>query len=165
LQPRECGCFGVQPHCVRQSAGGNCSQIDRVASLPAKLISQPPHRLPKRFSGNAARRPLRRSMLQLDDRVLAERRIIAHVVVDATARHHDFEAVLLFHAPGICLWHAHGQNKHMVRYVVSSAATRSISQRRVAMWTLRIRCCWDRGALAVLTQRLPSNFVEKRGNQ
>lgn len=58
---------------------------------------------------------------QLDDRVLAERRVIAHVVVDATAKHHDFEPVLLFHAPGICLWHAHGQNNDMVRYVVSSA--------------------------------------------
>ena len=58
---------------------------------------------------------------QLDNRSLAERRIIAHVVVDATAKHHDFESVLLFHAPGLCLWHHHGQNNDLVRYVVATA--------------------------------------------
>jgi hypothetical protein len=58
---------------------------------------------------------------QLDDKALAERRILAHVVVDATAKHHDFEAVLFFHAPGLSLWHSHGQNNDLVRYVAASA--------------------------------------------
>jgi len=58
---------------------------------------------------------------QLDDRSLAERRILAHVVVDATAKHHDFEAVLLFYAPGLCLWHSHGTKNDLVRYGVAIA--------------------------------------------
>jgi peptidoglycan/LPS O-acetylase OafA/YrhL len=58
---------------------------------------------------------------QLDDRDLTERRIIAHVVVDATAKHHDFEGVLFFHAPGICLWNHHGPNNDLVRYGVATA--------------------------------------------
>lgn len=57
---------------------------------------------------------------QLDGRSLAERRILGHAVVDATAKHHDFEAVLLFHAPGLCLWHSHGSKNDLVRYVVAS---------------------------------------------
>jgi hypothetical protein len=57
---------------------------------------------------------------QLDNRSLAERRILAHVVVDATAKHHDFEAILFFHAPGLCLWHSHGQKNDFVRYVVAT---------------------------------------------
>ena len=58
---------------------------------------------------------------QIDDRSLAERRILAHVVIDATAKHHDLEAVLLFHAPGLCLWHSHGSKNDLVRYVVAIA--------------------------------------------
>ena len=58
---------------------------------------------------------------QLDDKKLSDRRIIAHVVVDATAKHHDFESILLFHAPGICLWHSHGTSNDLVRFVVTTA--------------------------------------------
>ncbi|WP_441232753.1 hypothetical protein [Bradyrhizobium sp. 1200_D9_N1_1] len=58
---------------------------------------------------------------QLDGRPLPKRRILAHVVVDATAKHHDFEAALLFHAPGLCLWHSHGSMNDLVRYVVATA--------------------------------------------
>jgi hypothetical protein len=36
-----------------------------------------------------------------------ERRIFAHCVVDATAKHQEMDSVLLVHAPGFCSWHAH----------------------------------------------------------
>jgi hypothetical protein len=61
---------------------------------------------------------------QLDDKALADRRIIAHAVVDATAKHHDYESILLFHAPGICLWHSHGANNTLGRFVVATANDR-----------------------------------------
>jgi hypothetical protein len=54
-------------------------------------------------------------------KTLVERRVFAHVVVDATAKHHDFEAVLFFHAPGLSLWHSHGPNNDLVRYVAASS--------------------------------------------
>ncbi|EAQ36941.1 hypothetical protein NB311A_07323 [Nitrobacter sp. Nb-311A] len=57
---------------------------------------------------------------QLDDKELAARRVIAHVVVDATAKHHDFESILLFHAPGMCLWHSHGVNNTFDRFVIAT---------------------------------------------
>lgn len=57
---------------------------------------------------------------QLNGLDLPNRRIVAHAVVDATAKHHDAESVLLFHAPGHCLWHSHGPNNDMIRYVIAS---------------------------------------------
>lgn len=59
--------------------------------------------------------------LQLDGKELADRRIIAHVAVDATAKHHDYESILLFHAPGMALWHSHGKNNNLDRFVVATA--------------------------------------------
>lgn len=38
-----------------------------------------------------------------------DRRVRAHVVVDATAKRHDFGAVLVFQAPGHVIWHAHDE--------------------------------------------------------
>jgi len=35
------------------------------------------------------------------------RRILAHAVVDATAKHQDVDSLLIFHAPGVLSWHAH----------------------------------------------------------
>ncbi|MDO9385012.1 MAG: hypothetical protein Q7T86_19370 [Hyphomicrobiaceae bacterium] len=57
---------------------------------------------------------------KLDDLELSQRRIIAHAVVDATAKHQDLEAVILFHAPGLCIWHAHGLKSSFVRHVIAS---------------------------------------------
>lgn len=36
-----------------------------------------------------------------------DRRIFAHCVVDATAKHEELDSVLLIHAPGFCKWRAH----------------------------------------------------------
>jgi hypothetical protein len=58
---------------------------------------------------------------QLDGKELEARRIVAHAVVDATAKHHDLESVLLFHAPGMCWWHSHGKAHNMIRSVMVSA--------------------------------------------
>jgi hypothetical protein len=60
------------------------------------------------------------TLSQLNGLDLPNRRIIAHAVVDATAKHQDFEAVLLFHAPGMCIWHGHGPKNNFVRYVIAS---------------------------------------------
>ena len=50
-----------------------------------------------------------------------QRRIIAHCVVDATAKHQDMESILLFHAPGLCLWHQHDANNALCRYLIPVA--------------------------------------------
>lgn len=60
------------------------------------------------------------TLQQLNGLELPKRRIIAHAVVDATAKHQDLDAVLLFHAPGMCIWHAHGAKGSFVRYVIAS---------------------------------------------
>lgn len=57
---------------------------------------------------------------RLDSLELPQRRIVAHAVVDATAKHQDLEAVILFHAPGMCIWHAHGPKGSFVRHVIAS---------------------------------------------
>jgi hypothetical protein len=36
-----------------------------------------------------------------------ERRIVAHCVIDATAKHQELESILLMHGPGFCSWYAH----------------------------------------------------------
>ena len=54
---------------------------------------------------------------QLEGLSQYQRRIVAHCVVDATAKHQDLESILLFHAPGICFWHQHDQAHALVRYV------------------------------------------------
>ncbi|TPO05165.1 hypothetical protein [Mesorhizobium sp. B1-1-5] len=45
-----------------------------------------------------------------DGRSQFERRIVAHCVVDATAKNQGQDSVLLVHAPGFCSWYAHDQN-------------------------------------------------------
>jgi hypothetical protein len=54
---------------------------------------------------------------QLEGLSQYQRRIVAHCVVDATAKHQDMESILLFHAPGICFWHQHDAANSLVRYV------------------------------------------------
>ena len=50
-----------------------------------------------------------------------ERRIIAHCVVDATAKHQDIDSVLLTHAPGFIAWYAHTNGGDFIRSVAPVA--------------------------------------------
>jgi hypothetical protein len=56
---------------------------------------------------------------QLENLPQHQRRVIAHCVVDATAKHEDLESIRLFHAPGLCLWHGHDAKNSLVRYVIA----------------------------------------------
>lgn len=48
-----------------------------------------------------------------------DRRIFAHCAVDATAKNQDMDSVLLFHAPGFCMWHGHGDRDEFKRSVAA----------------------------------------------
>lgn len=48
-----------------------------------------------------------------------DRRIFAHCAVDATAKNQDMDSVLLFHAPGMCMWHAHTAGDDFTRSVAA----------------------------------------------
>lgn len=48
-----------------------------------------------------------------------DRRIFAHCAVDATAKNQDIDSILLFHAPGFCMWHGHGPNDDFVRSIAA----------------------------------------------
>jgi hypothetical protein len=47
---------------------------------------------------------------------LYERRITSHCVIDATAKNQDIDSILLFHAPGYCVWHSHGDRNRFQRF-------------------------------------------------
>ena len=38
---------------------------------------------------------------------------------DATAKHQDLESILLFHAPGLCLWHSHDSKNLLASYMIA----------------------------------------------
>jgi hypothetical protein len=52
-------------------------------------------------------------------KAIRDRRIFAHCAVDATAKNQDLDSVLLFHAPGMCMWHAHDDRDEFIRSVAA----------------------------------------------
>jgi hypothetical protein len=56
---------------------------------------------------------------QLENLPQYKRRVIAHCVIDATAKHQDLESILLFHAPGLCLWHSHDAKNRLELYMIA----------------------------------------------
>lgn len=55
---------------------------------------------------------------QMENLSQFERKVIAHCVVDATAKHQDLESVLLFQAPGFCAWHSHDSANALKQFFI-----------------------------------------------
>jgi hypothetical protein len=48
-----------------------------------------------------------------------DRRILAHCVIDATAKHQEMDSILLMHAPGFCTWYSHNISGEFVQSVAA----------------------------------------------